>query len=91
MSGQSPYSVPQNWLGLPPYYLDDYVSSRSVYIGKLNMIKGYASFIQEELFVIRVLSLESIQPKKVPSVHVGGTSKVRGKKRNAFIRRDQVE
>ena len=53
------------------------------------MIKGYAGFIQEEVSVMRILSHESTEPKKVPSV--GGTSKVRGKKRNAFIRRDQVE
>ena len=53
------------------------------------MIKSYAGFIKKEIFVMRVFSLESTEPKKVPSV--GGTSKVRGKKRNAFIRRDQVE
>ena len=53
------------------------------------MIKGYAGFIQEEVFVIRVISLESTEPKKVPSVD--GSSKVRGKERNLFIRCEQVE
>ena len=53
------------------------------------MIKGYAGFIQEEVFVMRVFSLESTEPKKVPSV--GGSSEVRGKGRNVFIRRDKVE
>ena len=53
------------------------------------MIKGYAGFIQEEVFVIRVFSLESTEPKEVPSE--GGTSHVRGKERNVFIRRDKVE
>ena len=53
------------------------------------MIKGYAGFIQEKDFAIRILSLKSTEPKKVPSV--GGTSKDRGKERNVFIRRDKVE